>query len=125
MKSSFLGKILPFGGVILSSYRNLILLRGTTLSPDPPLGNLPFSISLGTITFPVALSFRGVNLTLGEKALFLEEHSLNVPIVDQFMYRDQISDTVTIGLLPNPHKWCQKIVDQFMYRDQVSATVTK
>ena len=71
------------------------------------------------------MSFRGVKLTLGEKALFLEEHSLNLPIVDQFMYRDQISTTVTIGLLPNPQKRRQKLVDQFKSRDQISTTVTK
>ena len=73
-------KILPFRGVILSSCRNLLLLRGTTLSPDPPLGNLPSALSLGTVTFPRALSFREANLSLGEKALFLEEHSLNLPV---------------------------------------------
>ena len=73
-------KILPFG-VILSSYRNLLLLRGATLSPDPPLGHLPSIISLGTVTLPITLSFRGVNLPLGEKAFFLEEHSLNLPVL--------------------------------------------
>ena len=73
-------KILPFGGVILSSCRNLLLLRGTTLSLDPPLGNLPSAISLGTITFPITLLFGGVNLPLREKTLFLEEHSLNLPV---------------------------------------------
>ena len=73
-------KILPFGRVILSSCRNLLLLRGTTLSPDPPLGHLPSALSLGTVTFPTTLSFRGVNLPLGKKALFLEERSLNPPV---------------------------------------------
>ena len=73
-------KILPFGGVILSSYRNLLLLKGTTLSPYPHLGHLPSTLSLRTVTFPVTLSFRGVNLPLGEKALFLEEHSLSLPV---------------------------------------------
>ena len=34
---------------------------------------------LGELTFPVILLFRGVNLPLGEKALFLDEHSLNLP----------------------------------------------
>ena len=72
-------KNLPLGQVILSSYRNLLLLRRTTLSPYPPLGNLPSALSLGIVTFPTTLSFRGVNLPLGEKALFLEEHSLNLP----------------------------------------------
>ena len=66
--------------MILSSCRNLLLLRGTTLSSDPPLGNLPYALSLGTVTFLAALSFRGVNLPLREKALFLKEHSLNLPI---------------------------------------------
>ena len=71
-------KILPFGGVILSSCRNLFFLRGTTISPYPPLGHLPSALSLGKITFLAAFSFRGVNLPLGKKALFLEEHSLNL-----------------------------------------------
>ena len=73
-------KILPFRGVIISSNRNLLLLRGTTLSPNPPLGHLPSALSLGTITFPIALSFRGVNLPLGKKSLFFEDHSLNLPV---------------------------------------------
>ena len=51
-------KNLPLGEVILSSYRNLLFLRGTILSPDPPLGNLPSTLSLGIVTFPTALSFR-------------------------------------------------------------------
>ena len=72
-------KNLPLREVILSSCRNLILLRGTTLSLDPPLENLLSAIFLGTITFPTTLSFRGVNLPLREKALFLEGHSLNLP----------------------------------------------
>ena len=86
---SLRGKNLPFGGVILSSSRNLHLLRGATPSLNPPLGNLPLALSLGkivlfafflgTVTFPISLSFRGVNLPLEEKALFLEEHSLNLP----------------------------------------------
>ena len=58
----------------------LLLHRGATQSLDPPLGNLSFAISLGIITFLITLSFRGVNLPLGEKALFLEEHSLNLPV---------------------------------------------
>ena len=70
---------LPHGKVILSSCRNLLFLRGTTLSPYPSLGNLPSALSLGTITFPTTLSFREVDLPLGEKVLFLEEHSLNLP----------------------------------------------
>ena len=75
------GKNLPFGPVILSSGINLLLLRGTTLSLNPPLGNLPSTLSLGKIslyafflgivTFPIALSFRGVNLPLKEKALYV------------------------------------------------------
>ena len=73
-------KILSFGGVILSSCRNLLFLRGTTLSPDPPLRLLPFALSLVTITFPTALSFRGVNLPLEKKDLFLEEHSMNLHV---------------------------------------------
>ena len=64
-------KILPFGGVILSSYGNLLLLRGKTLSSDPPLGHPPSALSLGIVTFLVALSFREVNLPLGKKAFFL------------------------------------------------------
>ena len=82
------GKNLPFGGVILSSRRNLLLLRGITLSPDPPLRNLPFAISigktglfaffLGIVTFLTTLSFGGVNLPLRENALFREQHSLNL-----------------------------------------------
>ena len=72
--------ILPFGGVILSSYRNLILLKGTTLSPNPPLGHLSSVLSLGITTFLTTLSFRGVNLNLGKKALFLEEHYLNLHV---------------------------------------------
>ena len=71
-------KILPFRGMILSSCRNLLLLRGTTLSPDPPLGHMPFAFSLGIITFSTTLSFRGVNLPLGKQAVFLEEHYLNL-----------------------------------------------
>ena len=79
------GKNLPFGGVILSFGRNLLLLRGTTLSPDPHLGNLPSALSLGKIglfafflgkvTFPTTLSLsspyprlgedRGLNMGLG------------------------------------------------------------
>ena len=83
------GNNLPFRGVIISYDRNLLLLRGTNLSPDPPLGNLPLALSLrktglfafflGTVTFLTTLSFGGVNLPLREKALFLEEHSLNLP----------------------------------------------
>ena len=69
----------PLGEVILSSCRNLLLIRGTTLSLDPPIGNMLFAISLGTVTFPTAFSFRGVNLPLEEKAFFLKEHSLNLP----------------------------------------------
>ena len=76
-------------GTILSSSRNLLLFRGTTLSPYPLLRNLPSALSLGKaglltfflrmVTFPTTLSFKGVNLPLGEKAMFLEEHSLNMP----------------------------------------------
>ena len=73
-------KILPFGGAILSSCRNLLLLRGTTLSIDPPLGHLLFALSLGTETFPAALSLRGVDLPLREKAIFLEVYSLNLHV---------------------------------------------
>ena len=75
------GKDLPFGGVILSSGKNLLLLRGTTLSLYPSLKNLPSALSLGKtglftfflgkLTFPTTFSFGGVNLPLGEKALFL------------------------------------------------------
>ena len=72
-------KNLPLEEVIQYSCRNLLLLRGTTLSPDPPLGNLPSALSLGTVTFLTAFSFREVNLPLRENALFLEEHSLNQP----------------------------------------------
>ena len=57
----------------ISSNRNLLLLRGTTLSPDPPLGNLPL------VTFTTALSFGEVNLPLRKEELFLKEHSLNLP----------------------------------------------
>ena len=67
------------GEVILSSSRNLLLIKGTTLSLDPPLRNMLSTLSLGTVTFPTALSFRGVNLPLREKALFLKEHYLNLP----------------------------------------------
>ena len=84
-------KNLPFGGVILSSGRNLLLLRGTTLSTYPPLRNLPSTLSLektslftfflGTVTFHAALSFKRAKrlLPLGEKTLFHKEHSLNLP----------------------------------------------
>ena len=96
-------KNLPFGGVILSYGRNLLLLRGTTLSPYPPLGNLSSALPLEktslsafiliTVTFPTALSFRRVKrlLPLGEKALFLEEHSLN------------LLASFTLGLVSLPH----------------------
>ena len=86
---SLVEKTLPFREVILSSSRNLLLLRGTTLSPYPPLGNLPSALSFGKtglfafflekVTFPTALSFGAMNLPLREKVLFLEEHSLNLP----------------------------------------------
>ena len=53
---------------------------------DPHLGNLPSALSIrktglfafffGTVTFLITLSFGEVNLLLGEKAMFFEEHSL-------------------------------------------------
>ena len=83
-----LGKNLPFGGGILTSIGNLFLLRGTTLSLDQHLGNLPstlslgktglFSFFLGTVTSLTTLSFGGVNLPLGKNNMFLKEHSLNL-----------------------------------------------
>ena len=69
--------------------KNLLLLRGTTLSLDSPLGNLLsarslrktglFAFFLRIVTFPTTLSFGGVNLPFGERALFHEEHYLNLP----------------------------------------------
>ena len=85
---SLRGKNLPFGRVILSFGKNLLLLRGTTLSSHPPLGNLTLALFLGktglfafllkTVTFPTTLSCGGVNLPYREKVLFLKEHSLNL-----------------------------------------------
>ena len=40
-------KNLSFRGVILSSGRSLLSLRGITLSPYQPLGNLPLALSFG------------------------------------------------------------------------------
>ena len=69
-------KNLPFGGVILSFGKNLLLLRGTTISPDPHLGNMPSALSLGKIglfafflgkvTFPTTLSLSRPYPRLGE-----------------------------------------------------------
>ena len=76
-------KNLPLGEVKLSLV-NIILYLGEM---GPPFGNIGLSretclflaFFLGELTFLVILSFRGVNLSLGKKALFLEEHSLNLP----------------------------------------------
>ena len=76
-------KNLPLGEVKLSLV-NIIMYLGEMGSP---FGNIGLSgetclsptFFLGELTFPVILSFRGVNLPLGEKALFLNEHSLNLP----------------------------------------------
>ena len=76
-------KNLPLGEVKLSLV-NIILYLGEM---GPPFGNIGLSgetclflaFFLGELTFPAILSFRGVNLSLGKKALFLEEHSLNLP----------------------------------------------
>ena len=74
---------LPLGEVKLSLV-NFILYLGEM---GPPFGNiglrgktcLSSAFFLRELTFSAILSFRGVNLPLGEKALFLEEHSLNMP----------------------------------------------
>ena len=79
----FKEKNLPLREVKLSLV-NFILYLGEM---SPPFGNIGLSrgtclslaFFLRELTFPEILSFRGVNLPLEEQALFLEEHSLNLP----------------------------------------------
>ena len=76
-------KNLPLGEVKLSLVNIILYLR----EMGPPFGNISLSretclsptFFLGEFTFPTYFSFRVVNYPLGEKGLFLEEHSLNLP----------------------------------------------
>ena len=76
-------KNLPLGELKLSLVNIILYLREMGL----PFGNiglsgetcLSYAFFLREMTFPAYFSFRGVNFPLGEKALFLEEHSLNLP----------------------------------------------
>ena len=71
-----------FLGEVKLSLVNFILYLGEM---GPPFGNIGLSgetclslaLFIGELNFPTILSFRGVNLPIGEKAFFLEKHSIN------------------------------------------------